>query len=395
MNDLNSYTDINEPLNAALFALLPAGRPSGNERYLHFDNPQVQGDPLRLSTQQYPYTPLGTIGVQNLREQSEAVVTTQLNRHNQSTSTRSAAQLILLDTEDQALIEKALKRDARHTAGLFLNSNMLFGESNADADWIIAHHERVANHLQGGINPSQNPNFSASSNRHLASLRSSNQGLYSKVFTWLFWERKRTFRHGEKSATRLSNHYTNLSTDMTRPQQVTEVRGEYAAAKIMLTVLSHEYQMKMGKSPNGARPNGIDQIWVKRNLQTNSVAEYIIVESKGSVRAHLGHPADGAQMSPRWVFSCLVSMAAGEASYIHTATTKTRLATKILRAMVNNTTPVRGLIFHSLHGTQQHSKIIHMTDLTPYNCPALFTQASAGTPLFANAPTTVGMDLDQ
>ncbi|SFP54224.1 hypothetical protein SAMN05216601_11484 [Ectopseudomonas composti] len=395
MNNLNSYINIKETLNAALFALLPAGRPSGNERYLHFDNPQIQGDPLRLSTQQYPYTPLGTIGVQNLTDQSASVVTTQLNRHNQSTSSRSAAQLILLDTEDQALIEKALKRDARHTDGLLLNSSMLFGTSNADADWIITHHERVAKHLQGASTPQNNPNFSASSAKHLARLKASNQGLYSKVFTWLFWEHERTFRHGEKSATRLSHHYTNLSSDMSRAQQITETRGEYAAAKIMLTVLSHEYQMKMGKSPNGARPNGIDQIWVKRNLQTNTVEEYIIVESKGSYRAHLGHPADGAQMSPRWVFSCLISMAAGEASYIHTATTNTRLAKKMLNAMVNNTVPVRGLIFHSLHGTQQHSKIIHMTDLTPYNCPALFTQANAGNQIFANAPTTVGMDLDQ
>ncbi|WP_339492337.1 hypothetical protein [Pseudomonas sp. EA_15y_Pfl2_R67] len=62
--------------------------------------------------------------------------------------------------------------------------------------------------------------------------------------------------------------------------------------------------MKIGKASSG-RNNGIDQIWVKRNLQSGVVEEYIIVECKGSVDAELNEAKYGWQMSPCWAFHCL------------------------------------------------------------------------------------------
>ena len=182
--------------------------------------------------------------------------------------------------------------------------------------------------------------------------------------------------HENKSASRLSTHFTDISaraghitpTGNPMPQYVSEARGEHVAAKVLLTALgTDDYQLKLGFRPGGHV--GIDQIWVRRNRNTGAVTEYIIVEAKGSQGANLGLPQDlGAQMSPRWVFNRLMLLA-------NSGTPEARTGQKALLAMFddNAAIPVIGLVIKSLfepdHGSW--SQVVEVTGLGRYNRPDL------------------------
>ena len=147
--------------------------------------------------------------------------------------------------------------------------------------------------------------------------------------------------------------------------------------------------MKMGKAANGGRPNGIDQIWVRRDPLTGDVQEYLVVEAKGSSGAVLGHPADGQQMSPRWLFARVLKMAQGtDGRFVETGTNQNRMAAKILHAMFEDTRTirVRGIVFHCLYGTTNEAQVVHMTDLGEYNQPEVVTAARNAGPVFGGPP---------
>ena len=195
--------------------------------------------------------------------------------------------------------------------------------------------------------------------------------------------------HENKSAQRLSNHFqalstralyrTNTNANTPMPQYVTETRGEHMAAKVLLTCLpdSGNYQLKLGFIPGGH--HGIDQIWARRDAGTGAVTEYIIVEAKGSVGAHLGLAEYGEQMSSKWVFSSLMAMANA-----HPVTREARLARKVLTAMFDDnfanqgtaqTPGVWGLVLKALYAHDKpnstHTKVIEAVGLPFYNRPDL------------------------
>jgi hypothetical protein len=66
------------------------------------------------------------------------VVTQILNRHTFNPTNRSADQFVLLDTQAQAEIEQALRRDARHTGGTTV-AHSLFDSAAPEVQWILAH----------------------------------------------------------------------------------------------------------------------------------------------------------------------------------------------------------------------------------------------------------------
>ncbi|WP_343675866.1 hypothetical protein [Paraburkholderia heleia] len=396
MNQLTAYTDT-DPLNQLIGAYLEAGRPGGLKENLYLGNETTLGlttnNLTLLSSQQYPYTALGTIGLVKLREEPQPSVVTQiLNRHTVNPTNRSAGQLILLDTQGQTEIEQALRRDARHTGG----SNVLhwlFHSSDPDVQWILGH----GSETRAAITDVQTYKMIRPQAKeawgHYQALHAKDANTREAVRKWLYganladagWGRFN--RNDVKSGNRLSSHYTNLGAGLNTDQAKTAARGEYAASKLLITAYGPDYQMKIGKSAGGSRPNGIDQIWVKRDMRSGDVLEYLIIEAKGSVNATLGHPSTGQQMSPKWLFWCLVRMAAGHGSYID-AQTSPELPKKILSALINNGgIPVRGVVFHSLYGSQNESKVVEMTDLGLYNFVAAYENATAGIQRFHNAPT--------
>lgn len=395
MNQLTAYTDT-DPLNQLIGAHLEAGRPGGLKENLYLGNELALGlatnNLTLLSSQQYPYTALGPIGVVKLREEPQPSAVTQiLNRHTVNPTNRSADQLVLLDTQAQAEIEQALRRDARHTAGTTV-AHSLFDSTDPDVQWILAHRFETLSAITDVQQYRWIRPHAAAAWGHYQALLSKDPNTREAVRNWLYgqdhsvgWGRFK--RNDTKSGNRLSSHYTNLGTGLNTEQARTAARGEYAASKLLITAYGPNYQLKMGKSVGGSRPNGIDQIWVKRDMQTGNVLEYLIIEAKGSVNATLGHPSTGQQMSPKWLFWCLVRMAAGHGSYIDVQTSR-ELPKKILSALINNGgIPVRGVVFHSLYGSQNESKVVEMTDLGLYNFVAAYENATAGTQRFHNAPT--------
>ncbi|MEM5316536.1 hypothetical protein [Paraburkholderia sp. JHI869] len=395
MNQLTAYTET-DPLNQLIGHILEAGRAAGLKENLYLGNEVTLGlttnNLTLLSSQQYPYTALGPIGLVKLRDQPQPSVVTQiLNRHTVNPTNRSAGQLVLLDTQAQTEIEQALRRDARHTGGTTV-AHSLFDSADTDVQWILAHRFETLSAITDVQQHRWVRPHATVAWGHYQALNSKDQHTREAVRSWLYgqdnsggWGRFK--RNDTKSGTRLSSHYTNLGAGLDTEQARTAARGEYAASKLLITAYGPNYQLKMGKSVGGGRPNGIDQIWVKRDMQTGDVLEYLIIEAKGSVNAAMGHPGTGQQMSPKWLFWCLVRMAAGHGSYIDAQTSR-ELPKKILTALINNNgIPVRGLVFHSLYGSQNESKVVEMTDLGLYNFVAAFENATAGLQRFHNAPT--------
>lgn len=396
MNQLTSYTDTNDLLNQRILNNLEAGRPGGLKIDLYLgDQPALDlttNNLTLLSSKQYPYTALGTIGVRKLLDPPESSIVSQIvNRHAVNPSNSSADQLVLLDVEGTNEIAQALSQDALHTRGS-AHRHPLFDSTDPHVQWIRTHRAEMLTAFEDirhhGIVRRQAKeawdHFDAVSRLDVATRQAVSTWLWGQDHS-LGWDRFK--RNDIKSGNRLSTHYTNLGADLGSSQSRTAARGEYAASKLLITAYGVDYQMKMGKSANGTRPNGIDQIWVKRDMRTGDVIEYLIVEAKGSVNATLGHPNTGQQMSPKWLFWCLIKMAGNKASYIG-AETKTDLPIKILNALINHGgVPVRGIIFHSLYGSKNESKVVQMNDIGLYQFASAFENASKGGGLFTNAST--------
>lgn len=398
MNTLNSYNP-NDQLNQAILVWLPAGRPGGEREHLYLGDEDRLGLTTKnltlLSSKQYPFTALGTIGLVKLTDQPQPQVVQQiLNRHTVPQTNQSVDQLVLLDLTARVEIEAALRQDAAHTRGTKI-THPLFDSPDPDVQWILANPGPTFSMLsairQSGFVPQEA--WAQEAYSHFRPLQFGEPIVLERVRAWVYnWTRDnvrlgwdRFLRNDVKSGTRLSGHYTNLSADLGSKQARTAARGEYAASKLLITTRSPDYQMKMGKSAGGGRPNGIDQIWVRRDMQTGDVLEYLIIEAKGSVKAHMGHTSTGEQMSPRWLFWCLVQMAHGNRSYID-AQTKPQLPQKILTALINpGGIPVRGVIFHSLHASDNESKVVAMTNLGFYKFVDAYTNAKRGDKPFTNA----------
>lgn len=397
MNQLTSYTNTNDPLNQSILNNLEAGRPGGLKVDLYLGNePDLDlttNNLTLLSSQQYPYTALGPIGIRKLLEPPQDSVVSQIvNRHAVNPSSRNAAQLVLLDTQGQDEISQALRRDARYTGGTSI-AHSLFDSPNTHVQWILTHRTETIAAFEAIRQAGEVVRRAREAWGHYEAILTGGDGnLLQAVRNWLSgpdhsagWSRFK--RNDVKSGNRLSRHYTNLDSDLNTAQARTAARGEYAASKLLITAYGADYQMKMGKSDNGGRPNGIDQIWVKRDMNTGKVIEYLMVEAKGSVNATLGHPSTGQQMSPKWLFWCLVNMVAGDARYMDNRTS-TDLPRKILDALINNGgVPVRGVIFHSLFGSTNESKVVQMTDTGLYSFVSAYERASAGFGVFTHAPT--------
>lgn len=397
MNHLTNYANTDDPLNKSISDNLEAGRPGGSKVDLYLGNEPTlnltTNNLTLLSSQKYPYTALGPIGVLKLVGSNDNPVVSQIvNRHAVNPSNRNAAQLVLLDTQGRDEISQALRRDARYTGGTSI-AHSLFDSTNTHVQWLLSNRTETIAAFEA-IRQTGMVTHSARKawGHYQAILEGGDNNLLQEVRNWLFgpdysagWGRFK--RNDVKSGDRLSRHYSNLGSDVETEQARTAARGEYAASKLLITAYGADYQMKMGKSDNGGRPNGIDQIWVKRDRHTGNVIEYLIVEAKGSVNATLGHPSTGQQMSPRWLFFCLVKMVAGDARYMDIRTSRD-LPTKILYALINNGgIPVRGIIFHSLFGSKNESKVVEMTDIGLYSFVSAFERASAGFGVFTNAPT--------
>lgn len=396
MNQLTSYTDVDNQLNHRILNNLEAGRPGGLKVDLYLGNEPAldltTNNLTLLSSQQYPYTALGTIGVRKLLEPPQNSVVSQIvNRHTVAPSNHSADQLVLLDARGQAEISQALRRDARHTGGSTL-AHTVFDSANPDVQWILAHRTETLAALEYIRQLGQVSQRAREAWNHYDAVTRLGADTLQAVRSWLFgadnsggWHRFK--RNDVKSGDRLKRHYENLGADVSTEQAVTAARGEYAASKLLVTAYGANYQMKMGKSAGGGRPNGIDQIWVKRDMQTGNVVEYLIVEAKGSVNATLGHPSTGQQMSPKWLFWCLLKMVARDGRYMD-AQTSSDLPRKILDALINpGGIPVRGVIFQSLYGSLNESKVVQMTDIGLYQFVSAFERASMGDGAFSNAPT--------
>ncbi|HEX7239229.1 MAG TPA: hypothetical protein VF263_03105 [Longimicrobiaceae bacterium] len=165
-------------------------------------------------------------------------------------------------------------------------------------------------------------------------------------------EQNRFGHHEHKSANRLSSHFTGLGTWAGQraqtsgdpiSQHVTEARGEFLAAKTIVTCMpdSDRYQLKLGYGTGGHQ--GIDQIWAKRARNNGKVLEYLVVEAKGSQGAQLGWTDKGEQMSERWVFVSLLELASDTNRSLRDRT----LARKVVEAMFSLEVPVKGVVIQS------------------------------------------------
>lgn len=394
MNKLKSYTDVNDSLNIAIYNALDAGRPGGLKQDLYLgDEPTLDltTDNLTLvSKQQYPYTALGRIGLRKLFDPPQDSMVQQIvNRHSVTPANNSAAQLVLLDTDGVTQVTEALKRDAQYTRGSSV-AHPLFDSNDPHVQWIVQHRQEAFAAIVYAQQYKCYPPGEA--HEHLRAVWSQGEEVQQALRQWIFggnrdgWDRFK--RHDNRSGNRLSKHYENLAHGLTTKQAITAARGEYAATKLLITAYGIDYQLKRGKSPNGTRPNGIDQIWVKRDRHTGDVREYLIIEAKGSVLASLDHSKTGQQMSPRWLFWCLIKMAKGDKKYTDQFNSKAKtqsLPSKILDALINTGgVPVRGIVFHSLYGSVSESKVVQMTDLGPYDFSHAYATASSKSKAFSN-----------
>ncbi|KIR13046.1 hypothetical protein PFLU4_58600 [Pseudomonas fluorescens] len=397
MNHLNDYTNQDEALNKKILALAPKERRDGVKTTLFF-TPDTEFDskPLTLTTGSYPFTPIGSLGITQVSTtgQEWRSIRHQLtNRHGIPSDPGNpdrADQLVLLDTEDAVKIKEAVARDKQFTKGSYYHPDVaqVFGTTNPittyAAEQVI---ERRAALCQTVPDPIA---------LNYWNLLQSDPAAQTKIYNWLqtygYISHKFSV-HDRKSGDRIQNHFQNLEKS-NAVHFGSETRGEYAAAKLLITVLGNEYQMKIGKASSG-RNNGIDQIWVKRNLQSGVVEEYIIVECKGSVDAELNEAKYGWQMSPCWVFHCLIGLLGKNANLSSTSTTdvyaKTAMVVKILNALINPGPPlVRGLVIQPMTKSVTAPKSIELIDLGTYDLVEQYTNAVAGHSKFHNAPVYNG-----
>lgn len=392
MNDLNDYTNLTEALNKKIMELAPKERRDGKKTTLFF-TPDAGFDskPLTLTTGSYPFTPIGSLGITQVDTTGTEWrhVRAQIrNRHGVITDPGNpdrADQLVLLDTVDAVKIKEAVARDKQFTKGSYYHPDVvqLFGTTNSITTYAA---EQVLERRAGLFQAV--PDTTA---LNYWNLLQSDPGVQTKIYNWLqhYGGISHKFSvHDRKSGNRIQNHFANLENSKA-VHFASETRGEYAAAKLLITVLGNEYQMKIGKASSG-RNNGIDQIWVKRNLQSGVVEEYIIVECKGSVDAELNEAKYGWQMSPCWVFYCLIGLLGTNGNLASTSTTdvyaKKTMVRKILKALINPGPPVvKGLVIQPMTKSVTAPNSIEMSDLGTYDLVEQYTNASAGHLKFHNA----------
>lgn len=196
----------------------------------------------------------------------------------------------------------------------------------------------------------------------------------------LWWGRR--FRHHlhYKHADSLMRHLGALDAQTKRQmvtrQQLTEVRGEFAAAKFAFLVLAksaNDYHLKLGM--DSPYTQGIDQIWVRRDASSGDVREYVLVEAKGSRAAKLGQTVTkGHQMSPRWAMASIKALRDHRGHV--TRPNVDQLTTKIMKAMLgvppdprlpHNIPTVWGLVVHLRYSNTHPTFEIEVTDANVFN----------------------------
>ncbi|MCG6577002.1 hypothetical protein EGM97_20090 [Pseudomonas sp. AF32] len=389
MNKLNSYDRMDTLNTKILENCNPIATIEGTE-ILQFDS--RGGDQIALSSQAYPYTTVGAISIVKSNDQiNDQVVNQYQNRYGANIgSTHLASQLILLDSTDEELIKQAIRRDARHTGPKNINkaasAAVVFGLNDQPLaekiQWFMENKEEALagfDAMTRRVSPQ--PEFLRRFSE-IVSQNSANYDLMRNVKSWLYgsfgasqpgWER--FVHHDLYSARRVRRHFKNLDN-----AGQAEARGEYAAAKYLLTIQGQNYQMKIGKAASG-RTNGIDQIWIRRNMLSGAVEEYLIIESKGSLGAKLTNTEYGQQMSPKWVFFCLVGLFSDDHRLASSAASdryaKRGLVEKILDAMINNTIPVTGYIFQAMTGLKIGAESLSIMKLGRYNLINAYQKAKS------------------
>ncbi|WP_085586471.1 MULTISPECIES: hypothetical protein [unclassified Pseudomonas] len=397
MVTLTSYTDPTDALNAKIMELAPKERRDGKKTTLYFSpQPQYNAPPLTLTGGVYPFTPLGSIGTSSVDisgKQWLYILNQFKNRHGLTTDIGNpdrADQLVLLDTLDAVKIKEAVARDRQFTGGSILIPDAASAFGTTHAITTYAAQQVVERRL--ALCQAQ-PDQTA---LNYWNLLGSDPAAQAKVYDWLGkygWASDKFARHDQRSGDRIKNHLQNLENSNAQ-HFASETRGEYAAAKLLITVLGEDYQMKLGKSSSG-RTNGIDQIWVKRNLVSGVIEQYIIVECKGSVDAELGEASYGWQMSTAWVFHCLIGLLGTNGKLASTSTTdvfaKKSMVNKILDAMINPGPPeVKGLVIQPMTKSVIDGSSVEMIDLGAYDLVEQYNNAVAGQQKFQNAPVWTG-----
>lgn len=397
MNQLNDYTSLTEPLNVKIMELAPKEKRDGKKTTLFFtSDTEFDSKPLTLTTGSYPFTPIGSLGitkVDSLGQEWRHVLNQITNRHGLTSDYNNphrADQLVLLDTLDAVKIKEAVARDKQFTKGSYYHPDveLVFGTTNPVSTFAA---QQVIERRAALFQPVPDPTA-----LNYWNLLGMDPAAQAKVYNWLqaYGGISHKFSvHDRKSGDRIQNHFQNLENSKAI-HFASETRGEYAAAKLLITVLGNEYQMKIGKASSG-RNNGIDQIWVKRNLLSGVVEEYIIVECKGSVDASLNEAQYGWQMSPCWVFYCLIGLLGTNGNLASTSTTdvfaKTTMVRKILDALINPGPPVvKGLVIQPMTKSVTVPNSIEMVDLGEYDLVEQYTNAVAGHTRFHNAPVFSG-----
>lgn len=190
------------------------------------------------------------------------------------------------------------------------------------------------------------------------------------------------FKHSQSYQRHLGALQTQVAKQMVTRQQMTEVRGEFAAAKFAFLVLAksvNDYHLKLGM--NSPYVQGVDQIWARRDTAGN-VREYVLVEAKGSRGARLGDTATkGFQMSPQWAMASIVEL------HERVATMKANgnpfadsnlesLTTKIMKSMLGlppdprfpgHVPEVWGLIVHLQFSNPKPTYLIQIRDAGVFN----------------------------
>jgi len=397
VNQLNDYTSLTDPLNVKIMELAPKEKRDSRKTNLFF-TPDTAFDakPLTLTTGSYPFTPIGSLGITQVDTTGKEwrhVVNQITNRHGLTSDYGNpdrADQLVLLDTLDAVKIKEAVARDKQFTKGSYYHPDVeqVFGTTNPVTTYAA---QQVIERRAALCQPVPDPIA-----LNYWNLLSSDPSAQAKLYSWLLTHGGISHKfsvNDRKSGNRIQNHFQNLE-NSNAVHFASETRGEYAAAKLLITVLGNEYQMKIGKASSG-RNHGIDQIWVKRNLISGVVEEYIIVECKGSVDASLNEPSYGWQMSPCWVFHCLIGLLGTNGNLASTSTTdvfaKTTMVRKILNALINPGPPVvKGLIIQPMTKSVTAPNNIEMLDLGTYDLVEQYTNAVAGHSKFHNAQVFTG-----
>ncbi|HEX6979523.1 MAG TPA: hypothetical protein VF342_09495 [Alphaproteobacteria bacterium] len=314
-------------------------------------------------------------GATNFHQQ----VTQALNRFiNQATRSTSSSQLIHLETGTSGDVKNILTTEAA------AYSHPLSGVTG-DRRRLIKYAPIIRQQLLTNTLTSENSALLA----RLLQANGNNVAELAKLIT-TEGVNGRFNLHEAKTAARLRQHLSNVAANIKSnspsalSREVTEARGEYAATKIILTLFGSPQfqqivgtagalQLKIGKAAQGSQ-NGIDQIWVERDMATGDIKRYFIVEAKGNKDATVGFTQQtGYQMSFRWLFYALVMMWRGDGRYMdQTSPNQSRTAKKILDAMFDDQKRIKvvGLKVKSLFGGgTQFNSIVELTYYGEYNAP--------------------------